>query len=298
MINIDELAKFGKVETNISFKKLTTIKAGGLACYVFYPSSIENLVFAINYLKDNKINYFILGNGSNVLASDEDFEDIVICTKSLNECETYNNEIVAQCGVMLSKVCYEALNNNLTGFEFAINIPGTIGGALLLNASCFNQSISDHLVYVIALTKEGKVIRLRKEEMLFLYRSSTLKEKGYIVLLACFELTKTERSLVHNRMLENIKTRKLTQPVNAATCGPVFISPIYVNAWELVKQVKVDEEAFNGAKISEIHANYIVNFNSATSKDIKSLIDYIRKRVYYINGIDLELEVILVNWRL
>lgn len=256
---------------NYELKKHTSFKIGGCAKRAFFPQSVEEFVQLLNTLK----NPIVLGSCSNVLISSKGINEDVIITSKMNGFEVVNNTITAQCGVKVPMLAREAEQNNLSGFEFMIGFPGSVGGAVYMNASAHSQAISDTFkVGRVFDTESKKVVELNKDEMKFGYRSSILQEGRYILLDAKFELLPVNKEEISSIMNRNLEFRKGKQPSLAMpNAGSIFRNPPNDSAGRLLEKVGVKGLKEGGAQVWLGHANFIVNIENATSKDVSKLMN-------------------------
>ena len=256
---------------NYELKKHTSFKSGGCAKRAFFPQSVEEFVQLLDTLK----NPIVLGSCSNVLISSQGINEDVIITSKMNVFEVVNNTITAQCGVKVPMLAREAEQNNLSGFEFMIGFPGSVGGAVYMNASAHSQAISDTFkVGRVFDTESKKVVELNKDEMKFGYRSSILQEGRYILLDAKFELLPVNKEEISSIMNRNLEFRKGKQPSLAMpNAGSIFRNPPNDSAGRLLEKAGVKGLKEGGAQVWLGHANFIVNIENATSKDVSKLMN-------------------------
>ena len=256
---------------NYELKKHTSFKIGGCAKRAFFPQSVEEFVQLLDTLK----NPIVLGSCSNVLISSQGINEDVIITSKMNVFEVVNNTITAQCGVKVPMLAREAEQNNLSGFEFMIGFPGSVGGAVYMNASAHSQAISDTFkVGRVFDTESKKVVELNKDEMKFGYRSSILQEGRYILLDAKFELLPVNKEEISSIMNRNLEFRKGKQPSLAMpNAGSIFRNPPNDSAGRLLEKAGVKGLKEGGAQVWLGHANFIVNIENATSKDVSKLMN-------------------------
>ncbi|MEE0713239.1 MAG: UDP-N-acetylmuramate dehydrogenase, partial [Blautia sp.] len=207
-------------------KKHTTFRIGGPADYYLCPHSTEELQKILQICKENKMEFFVLGNGSNLLVSDKGYRGVVIqLWKNFSDIVTKEDTITVKAGALLSKVAAEALEEGLTGMEFASGIPGTIGGAVVMNAGAYGGEMKDIIKEVTVLTKEGDILTISKEEMNFGYRTSVVKEKGYVVISVVLQLKKGDRAEIR-KVMDDLKERRVTkQPLDMPSAGSTFKRP-------------------------------------------------------------------------
>ena len=287
----------GKIEENISLKKYTTYKVGGKSRCVVYPKNVDKLVKLIKLLNQNNIKYKIIGNGSNLLFSDKDYDGILIKLVDFDDIEINDNRIKVGAGYSLMKLSRIAMKNSLTGLEFAAGIPGTVGGAVFMNAGAYKSDMGYIVKSVKVLTPDYRIIELENRELDFHYRTSYLKKHPkYICLEAVIKLEHGSRSAIENLMKERLKRRMSSQPLNYPSAGSVFRNPKDMFAGELIENLGLKGMKHNGAMISDKHANFIVNTGNAKSEDIKYLIDYAYNKVKEKYNVEMVVEQEFVNW--
>lgn len=273
-------------------KKHTTFRIGGPADYYLCPHSTEEMQKILQICRENNIEFFILGNGSNLLVSDKGYRGVVIqLWKNFSDIETEDNTITVKAGALLSKVAAEALEESLTGMEFASGIPGTMGGAVMMNAGAYGGEMKDIIREVTVLTREGELLTLSKEEMNFGYRTSVVKEKGYVVISAELQLRKGDREEIR-KVMDELKERRVTkQPLDMPSAGSTFKRPEGYFAGKLIMDAGLRGFSVGGAQISEKHCGFVVNKGDATAADVLGLIGEVQKRVQEKFGVALEPEV-------
>lgn len=287
----------GRIEENISLKKYTTYKVGGKSRCVVYPKNVDKLVKLIKLLNQNDIKYKIIGNGSNLLFSDKDYDGILIKLVDFDDIEINDNRIKVGAGYSLMKLSRIAMKNSLTGLEFAAGIPGTVGGAVFMNAGAYKSDMGYIVKSVKVLTPDYRIIELENRELDFHYRTSYLKKHPkYICLEAVIKLEHGSRSAIENLMKERLKRRMSSQPLNYPSAGSVFRNPKDMFAGELIENLGLKGMKHNGAMISDKHANFIVNTGNAKSEDIKYLIDYAYTKVKEKYNVEMVVEQEFVNW--
>jgi len=282
------------LKKNVSLKECTTFKSGGKAKYFFTAREKEELIKAILVAKKMKIPFFIFGGGSNILVADEGFNGLVIKTLNTNY-KILNTKIYAEAGAPLSLLVREATKNNLTGFEWAAGIPGTVGGAIYGNAGAFGKSMKD-IVKEIEVLKivdcRLQIANLKNRECKFGYRDSIFKRnRNLIILLVVLQLKRGKRAEIKRKVQEYLDYRRKTQPLNFPSAGSIFKNPPGFFAAELIEKCDLKGKRIGGAKISEKHANFILNFKNAKAKDILKLIKLIKQKVKKKFKIDLEEEI-------
>ena len=282
-----------EVIENYELKRHTSFKIGGCAKRAFFPVSTEEF----EELLQNLENPLILGNCSNVLISSLGIENDVIITSKMDKFEVINNTITAQCGVKVPMLAREAEHRSLSGFEFMIGFPGSIGGAVYMNASAHSQAISDTFKSCRAFDlKEKKIVELNKDEMKFAYRSSVLQEGRYILLDAKFELLPVSKEEISAIMKRNLEFRKYKQPSLAMpNAGSIFRNPPKDSAGRLLEKAGVKGLKHGGAQVWLGHANFIVNIENATSTDVSQLMNKMYNEVKEKYTIELMPEVKFVG---
>lgn len=273
-------------------KKHTTFRIGGPSDYFVLPKNIEEVKGVIALCKEKEVPFYILGNGSNLLVSDGGFRGVIIqLYKNMSHIEVEGNAIRAQVGALLSKIAAEALQNGLTGFEFASGIPGTLGGAVVMNAGAYGGEMKDVLTEVTALTQDGEVKVLKKEELDLGYRTSVVGKKGYIALEAVVELQKGNPDEIKATM-DDLKERRTTkQPLEYPSAGSTFKRPEGYFAGKLIQDTGLRGFSVGGAQISEKHCGFVINKDHATAKDVAELMREVSDRVEAKFGVPLEPEV-------
>lgn len=280
------------VKVQEPMKNHTTFRIGGPADYYLCPHSTEELQKILQICRENKIEFFILGNGSNLLVSDKGYRGAVIqLWKNFSDIVTEDDAIAVKAGALLSKVAAEALEAGLTGMEFASGIPGTMGGAVMMNAGAYGGEMKDIIKEVTVLTKEGEILTLSQEEMNFGYRTSVVKEKGYVVISVVLQLKKGDREEIR-KLMNDLKERRVTkQPLDMPSAGSTFKRPEGYFAGKLIMDAGLRGFSVGGAQISEKHCGFVVNKGEATAADVLGLIKEVQKRVQEKFGVALEPEV-------
>ena len=281
-----------KVKVNEPMNRHTTFRIGGPADCFLLPSSQEELQEIIKICSDEKLPYFILGNGSNLLVSDKGYEGVIIqIYKQMNQVKVEGAQIHAQAGALLSMIAKRALDAELTGFEFAAGIPGTLGGACVMNAGAYGGEMKDVLKSVTVLTDKGEVKTLAKEELELGYRTSVIAKKGYIVLEAVLELQKGEKEKIQ-AVMDDLKERRVTkQPLEYPSAGSTFKRPEGYFAGKLIQDAGLRGFQVGGAQVSEKHCGFVINKGNATAADVMELIRQVTAKVKEDTGVTMEPEV-------
>ena len=285
-----------KVVVNEPLKKHTTYGIGGPAEFMVFPKSKNDLIQTIRYAKKINQPISILGSGSNILISDKGLKGIVISLKgSLKKVIVKKKTMYAECGAMLGKIVKESVKNDLIGLENLNGVPGTLGGALIMNAGAWGGEISENLIRVELLDKNGKLKSLKKNEINFSYRKSSFN-KNDILLSAEFLLKRADKAIINKNFVEAQTGRKSTQPLNKRSAGSLFKNPKGKSAGKLLDDAGLKGLSIGEAKISEKHANFFINEGNASSEDMLLLIKKAHKVVKDKFQINLELEVKLMGF--
>ena len=275
-------------EKNFDIKALTSFKIGGAIKEVFFPENLEEFE---QILKENK-GIKVFGNLSNTLISTDGYNGKIVLTTKMNSIHIDETKVIADAGVKGPMLAQKVCENGLSGFEFMIGFPGSIGGEVCMNASANSQAISDTLVSVTCYSQEKGLVKLTKEDMNFSYRTSRCQEEDLIVLQAEFELTQKTKDEVQAKMNECLEFRKAHQPLlSMPNCGSIFKNPQGDSAGRMIEAVGAKGLIFGGAKIWENHANFIINYKSGNSLDVLELMNTIHSKVKERYNIDLEPEI-------
>lgn len=287
----------GKVIENEPMYKHTTYKVGGSAKIFVKAKDIDSLIQTLKYCRDHDIKRMVIGNGSDLLFSDKEYDGVIISMKSFDDVKMNGSTIVAQAGVSMIALAYSSAKAGLSGFEFMGGIPGDMGGGIFMNAGAYKYCMADVFKCARVLDDELNVITLSKEDMEFSYRHSVLqKHPNWIILDATFEMTAKDPGEIR-KVLDKRKERRMsTQPWNFACAGSVFRNPDEKPAWRYIDEAGLRGYEIGGAQVSPKHSNFIVNNGYASAKDILDLIRLVEKTVYEKFEVKLHKEVILVNW--
>ena len=282
---------------NESLKKHTTYGIGGPADLMIFPKSKQDLIKVIEIINKNKIQLTILGSGSNVLVSDNGIRGAVISLKnSLKQIEVDDNILFAECGTMLGKIVKHAVKNNLIGLENLNGVPGTLGGALIMNAGAWGGEISENLIHVEVINSKSEIQKIQKKDLNFSYRQSSFN-KDDILLSAKFNLKKADKDIIKENFIEAQSGRKKSQPLNKRSAGSLFKNPKNNSAGKLLDDAGLKGFSIGGAKISEKHANFFINDGDASSRDMLMLIKKAHKEVKDKFNVNLSLEVKLLGFK-
>lgn len=283
------------LKLNEPMKNHTTFKIGGSADFFVNIASVEQLKAVIKKANELEIPYFILGKGSNLLVSDDGIEGIVISLSNLNEILVCGDEIVVGAGVNLAKACTIALENCLKGLEFAYGIPGSVGGALYMNAGAYNGEMSQVVTEALCIDSQGNEQIVPLNQMQLGYRTSIFSKTKLIIVSVKFKLEKGDNSLIKEKMDDFLCRRKEKQPLEYPSAGSTFKRPKGHFAGALIEKNGLKGMVVGGAMISYKHAGFVINYSDATSKDVKELMKKVKEIVLKSDGIELEPEVIFVG---
>lgn len=273
-------------------QKHTTFRVGGPVDYFVMPETIEQVQKVVALCKEEEIPYYIVGNGSNLLVSDQGYRGVIIqIGKRFGQIEVKENQITAQAGALLSAVANRALEAGLAGFEFAAGIPGSLGGACVMNAGAYGGEMKDVLLSVTVLTPEGEVLTIPREELELGYRTSIIEKKHYLVLEAVIELQKGDPEEI-KVVMDDLRQRRIDkQPLEYPSAGSTFKRPEGYFAGKLIQDAGLKGFQVGGAQVSEKHAGFVINKNHATASDIYELMRQVSEKVEEESGVRLEPEV-------
>lgn len=289
--------EIGDFLENESMAKHTSYKVGGICKFFVTPFSVDKLLILIKELDKNSINYIVIGNGSNTIFSDDLYDGVIINLCKLNNIEINNDKIMVEAGYSLIRLSNLCANNSLSGLEFASGIPGSVGGAVYMNAGAYKSDMSEVIESVTFLDENYKLNTLPKDKLEFGYRTSIFKEKKYIILSVIINLKPGDKEEIIDLMNDRRERRINSQPLEYPSAGSVFRNPSEtVFAGKLIEDLGLKGYSIGGAKVSEKHANFIVNYNNATAKDIRDLISFIRDEVEKKYDITLKVEQEFVNF--
>ena len=287
----------GKVLINEKISNYTTYRVGGKVRAICFPKGEEELVELVTLLKENDIKYFVLGNGSNVLFSDNLYDGIIIKLDNFNKITINDNIIEVGAGYPLIKLSNDAMRNSLVGLEFASGIPGTVGGAVFMNAGAYGEDMSKIVESVRVLTSDLKIVELSNKEMEFSYRTTFLqKHLDYVCISVKLKLAYGNKEEIERVMSERRTIRRETQPLTFPSAGSVFRNPEGMYAGKLIEDMGLKGYTIGKAMVSEKHANFIINTGNAKASDIKRIIDFIKQKAMTKYGIRLRVEQRLINW--
>lgn len=272
--------------------KHTTFRIGGPADYFVMPSSEEELKQILDICKEEAVPYYIIGNGSNLLVSDHGYRGVIIqIYKEMNEIRVEGDRIYAQAGALLSKIAVEALGAGLAGFEFAHGIPGTLGGACVMNAGAYGGEMKDVLLEVTVIDENGDLKKIAKEDLELGYRTSIIAKKGYIVVGAVIGLKEGDKEEIRGLMNELKEKRVSKQPLEFPSAGSTFKRPEGYFAGKLIQDAGLRGFRVGGAMVSEKHCGFVINTGDATAADVNNLMRQVSDIIQEKFGVPMEPEV-------
>lgn len=272
--------------------KHTTFRIGGPADIFAMPETYEQIGGILKLCKAENLPFFVLGNGSNLLVSDQGYRGVIIqMDRNMQDIRLEGEEIHAGSGALLSSIAVEARNASLTGFEFAGGIPGTLGGACVMNAGAYGGEMKDVLKEVTVMTRDGEILTIPAEKLEMGYRTSVIKKNGYLVLEAAISLKKGDEEAIRARMKELSDLRIQKQPLELPSAGSTFKRPEGYFAGKLIMDSGLRGCRIGGAQVSEKHCGFVVNTGGATAGDVKALMDHVIQVVKEKYGVTLEPEV-------
>lgn len=302
----------GNIKIDEPMSMYTTFKIGGKADFLVNPSTTEEVVAIVSHCMKKDIPYYVIGNGSNLLVGDKGYRGVIIhVSTNLNsvqveKIDTTNREfdithekeyfkVVAEAGIMLSKLSHEIAMNELTGFEFAAGIPGSLGGAIAMNAGAYGGEMKDCVVAATVIDETGNVIKLNSEQLEFGYRMSAIQKRGLVVLEVEFEFTKGDKNAILDTINELNSRRKEKQPLEYPSAGSTFKRPEGHFAGKLIMDSGLRGFRIGDIMVSTKHCGFVINVGEGTAEDVKKVLSHVDNTVYEKFGIHLEPEVRLLG---
>ena len=289
------LKKICQTKCNVNLKSLCSIKIGGIGKYVCYPNSakqLKKLLFVLNQIKKQ---YYIIGNGTNVIFNDGIRDFVLVCTKRINKLYIKQNQVCVYCGLGLFSLNTQLQKHGLGGLEWSYGIPGSVGGATIMNAGAFEHDMSQFVKRVLVLSASGKYKMLLVKNLNYGYRTSILKNSNVVVIKTILSLYKQNKKVIKTNQEQYMLKRKQCQPYNMPSCGSIFLKTVDGSAGKTIDKLGLKGVKLGGVQISTKHANFFVNVNikTASSKDMHSLID-LAKNMAKKQGIVLKEEIIFI----
>lgn len=293
---LSDILRKDQIYKNELMKKHTSFAIGGAADFFVTPEGEIQLVDLIRSLKAHDVPYFIMGNGTNILVRDKGVRAVVVkIGEGLAEWTIHGDEIRAQSGMLLSSLSKKAASAKLTGLEFAGGIPGSVGGALYMNAGAYGGNMSDVVKSVKVIKPSGEIAEFSLKEMCYGYRSSAAQRENLIILEGTFMLKAGDKEEIKNLMNEYAERRANKQPLQALSAGSVFKRPEGYFAGKLIEDAGLKGMIHRGAQVSSKHSGFIINRKDASATDVTELINFIKKTVYDTSGVQLEEEVKIIG---
>lgn len=285
-----------KIYENFELSKFSSFRIGGNARFAAFPKNSDELISLIDTATKSGIRHIVIGNASNILFDSSYIDALIIFTRNMKSCKIEENKIIAECGCSLSALSVAARNASLSGLEFAYGIPGTLGGAVYMNAGAYGGEISDILLEsTVYNIKDGKISTLSQKDHMFSYRKSIFSNKELILISSTLSMKKGEKEVISRTMSENMKKRTEKQPLEFPSAGSAFKRPQGMFAAELIEKSGLKGFSVNDAQISDKHAGFIINRGNATSDDVLLLINKTLNTVKEKFGVVLEPEIIYIK---
>lgn len=289
---LQEKININNIRQDEQMKGHTTFRIGGPADLFVTPATEEELIHALKVCRKQQVPFYVIGNGSNLLVSDEGFRGVIIeVYKQLSAIEVQGNKIVAQAGALLSRVANVALEQGLTGFEFAHGIPGTLGGAVTMNAGAYDGEMSMVLEWATIIDQSGELRTLTKEQLELGYRTSIVQKEHYTVVKAGISLQPGDKIAIQEKMKDFMGRRRDKQPLEFPSAGSTFKRPVGHFAGKLIMDSGLQGHQMGGAQVSAKHCGFVINAGEATCKDVLTLIKYVQEQVYKQFNVKIETEI-------
>lgn len=298
MYSLEELqnGQYGEYLVNEPLKNHTTFKVGGPCDILMRPKTEEEIISIVKYCNKNDIPFMVIGNGSNLLVRDKGIRGVVIkLDKNFSQISFDGDRVTAQSGALLSTVSKKSFKQDLTGFEQVSGIPGSIGGAMVMNAGAYDREVSSLVDTVRCLTRQGEVVEFTKDEMDFAYRSSRVSKENLIVLSVDFQLKKDNHDEIMERFADYDYRRTSKQPLDKNSAGSTFKRPTGYYASKLIDDTGLRGYTYKRAQVSEKHCGFVINMDDASCEDVLSLIHQVQDKVYEKYGVELETEVKIIG---
>lgn len=294
-IELENIMDKNLIKYNEPMKNHTSFKVGGPVDILVTPVETHQVIKVIELFKKNNIPFFIMGNGSNLIVRDGGYRGAIIKLTAMDRIVVEGTRVISMAGAYLSNVALEALKYNLKGMEFASGIPGTVGGAVTMNAGAYGGEMKDIIEYAKVIDYEGNIVQLSMDELELSYRSSIIQRKNYIVLEAAFALQEGEHSEIKGLMEELNRKRVEKQPLNYPSAGSTFKRPEGYFAGKLIEDSGLRGFAHGGAMVSDKHCGFIINYNEASASDVLGLIKKVQEIVKEKYNVSLETEVKIIG---
>jgi len=284
------------VETGVSMRNYTTWKIGGPADLLAEPASTGELAACLRFAAAHDLPWLAIGNGSNLLVGDRGIRGLVIkMGEGMSESVWRGQEVTAQAGMLMAALALEAAERSCAGIEFARGIPGSVGGAVRMNAGAYDHHIGEYVTQVVAVDYQGRIVKVSGEEICFAYRESSLFQLPAVITSVSLKLLPGDRDQIMQTMRDYQQRRSLAQPLEYPSCGSVFRNPPNDHAGHLVEMAGLRGLRIGDAQVSPKHGNFIINLGNATAADVRELIAQVQDSVYHYAGVRLQPEVKLVG---
>lgn len=284
-----------EINSNEPLKNHSTMRVGGNCTFMVFPKTVDEFIELVTVFNMQNYRYYVIGNGSNIIFTDKGFDGAIISTKKIKGISRKGNILTVMCGTMVREVSNFALEEELSGFECLSGIPGTIGGAVFMNAGAYGTEIKDIILSCKVMDKDGNVYTINRKDMNLSYRNTNFKSAELYILEASFLLKHGKKEDIANLIKEKDLLRTTKQPVSQRSVGSTFKRPEGHFAGKLIEDAGLKGYSIGGAEVSTLHAGFVINKNNATSSDVLQLIDYIKKTVFEKFGVKLSLEAIIIG---
>jgi UDP-N-acetylmuramate dehydrogenase len=292
---LEEILDKNEILVDEPMRNHTYFEIGGTADIIAIPNTVEKLVSVIKLMKEEEVPLFLIGNGSNLLVKDGGIRGCVLKTEAIRRISCEGERITAECGALLKDISDAALDASLGGFEFACGIPGTLGGAVFMNAGAYDGEMSFVLESAMVLTRDLEVVTLKNGDLEMGYRTSAVKENGYVVLEAVLKLVTGDREAIKAKIDDLTERRNERQPLEYPSAGSTFKRPPGYYAGKLIQDAGLKGYQIGGAQVSEKHSGFVINRDHASAKDVIDLINHIKKTVDSKFGVELNTEILIVG---
>lgn len=294
MAIFDELNNICETQMDVSLKNLCSIHIGGIGKFVCFPKKIREVVNLIKFLRANKMDYYVFGNGTNIVFEDGGYHAVLICLKKLTGIKFLGGNIYVLAGTNMFYLNGELMQKGLGGMEWSYGIPGTVGGAVCMNAGAYGGCIANHVKCVWALCGE-KIKKITNNEMMFEYRSSIFKNSKLVILRVLLGLEQSSTSIVKQKQRDTFNQRLNTQPYGTMNAGSIFKKTNLISAGKTIDKLGLKGVKIGDIQISSKHANFFINLGNGTSEDLHNLINFVKIRAKQENNIFLQEEIMFVG---
>jgi len=289
---VNRILKSDQILVDVPMKDYTSMRVGGKAKIVVLPSAVDEIRELIKSLGKNSIPYYVIGNGTNLIVHDAGYNGVIIkLSENFSSVTVDENIITAKSGASIVSVSNLACENSLSGLEFAAGIPGTVGGAVVMNAGAYDGEMKDVVFEATCVDHTGEIVSLGYDDLQFGYRTSRVQRDSLVVLEAKMRLNEGNMDAIKDKMKELNRRRREKQPLNFPSAVSIFKRPAGHFAGKLIEEAGLRGYQIGGAQVSEKHCGFIINTGTATASDVIELIEYIKKKVFETSGVMLQQEV-------